>query len=358
MATNLITTIPSIASFPDLRELKFTTDLDKVVIAVREGGTEIYRTTIYAYEGVASLYDVGSLLELHMRTKTLSFVVFCVECYDEDETSLCEVAIPTVYCSYNMPLDVGRFASSNFLTTLRAKRTFTRSIELLSILHGQGEQAKINVQCVFINEQGKTETKTFLLLEKSWPDLGVECLVLKCDEIVARLVEAGSKCQSLLAYTIICGYRVMTYYVHSYSPDFAFTFKNCFNQDEILYTKAITTQKTSVERSVAVSKKIQTFYDQEIKQEYEVQTAPLTYEESKWAEQLLISHSVKLGVSDNLALLPSILITDSTYEISNSNADLNRIKFTWQYEDTTPYCDIVSTPDDRVHSDPFTIHFN
>lgn len=358
MATNLITTIPSIASFPDLRELKFTTDLDKVVIAVREGGTEIYRTTIYAYEGVASLYDVGSLLELHMRTKTLSFVVFCVECYDEDETSLCEVAIPTVYCLYNMPLDIGSFASANFLTTLRSKRTFPHSTELLSILHGQ-EQAKIIVQCVFVNAQGETETKQIILFDKTWTDLGVENLTIKYDEIVKQLEDAGNNCQSLLAYTVICGYRVMTYYVHSYTPDLAFTFKNCFNQDEILYTRAITTLKTSVDRSVAVSKSIQSFYDQETKQEYEVQTAPLTCEESKWVEQLLISHSVKLGISDNLSLLPSILITDSTYEISNSNADLNRIKFTWQYEDTTPYCDIVSSPgENRVHTDPFTIHYN
>ena len=66
MATSLITEIPVFVFSSQLREIEFSTDLDKVIITLEDGTTEIFRTTIYAYEGKASLINIVEVLENHM----------------------------------------------------------------------------------------------------------------------------------------------------------------------------------------------------------------------------------------------------------------------------------------------------
>ena len=46
-----------------------------------------------------------------------------------------------------------------------------------------------------------------------------------------------------------------------------------------------------------------------------------------------------------------ILITDFTCELSDSNTELNKVKFTWQFAETTPKLDVPTSP--GIYNDKF-----
>ena len=63
----------------------------------------------------------------------------------------------------------------------------------------------------------------------------------------------------------------------------------------------------------------------------EVETAPLPYDEAKWLSQMLTSKKVSRAMGDGT--FEEILISDITSEVSDSDKDLIRLKFSWKYAD-------------------------
>ena len=64
---------------------------------------------------------------------------------------------------------------------------------------------------------------------------------------------------------------------------------------------------------------------------HEVETAPLPYDEAKWLNQMLTSKLVKRPLDNET--IPQVLISDITSEVSDSDKDLIRLKFSWKYAD-------------------------
>ena len=62
-----------------------------------------------------------------------------------------------------------------------------------------------------------------------------------------------------------------------------------------------------------------------------METAPLPIDEAKWLNQMLTSNLVKHGMEDGT--FEDILISDITSEVTNSDKDLVRLKFSWKYAD-------------------------
>ena len=89
--------------------------------------------------------------------------------------------------------------------------------------------------------------------------------------------------------------------------------------------------KTEIDRSEAVCGEYTQYYDEKVKTKYEVETAPLSIDEAKWLNQMLTSNLVKHGMEDGT--FEDILISDITSEVSNSDKDLIRLKFSWKYAD-------------------------
>ena len=114
-------------------------------------------------------------------------------------------------------------------------------------------------------------------------------------------------------------------------PTDVFSFYNAFNIEERGYLYGATTIKTEIDRSEAVCGDYTQFYDEKVKTKYEVETAPLTIDEAKWLNQMLTSKLVKHSMEDGS--FEEILISDITSEVSNSDKDLIRLKFTWKYAD-------------------------
>lgn len=355
MATSLITEIPTFVYSSQLRDIRLATDLDRLIVALNDGETEVYRTTLYAFDGVVSIYDIRNVVELYMLDNDRSFTAFTFYYFDTDGNELGTFNLNTVYCSHIMGVEAGIFASYNFLTTLSSRRTSPHSTEYLSVLHEVG-QGEMKAYCVFIDGGGNTSAAVITLWGLGYDDIGVDTILIRYDDILQKLTEEGYIVDKLLAYTITWGSRSFTFYVHDFIPDVTFTFRNCFNVHETVSFSAVTTSKTKVDRSVAVARSLCSFYDQTTTKEYEVQSSALTMAEAEWIEQLFMSHCVRLGMASDSELLPVVLITDSSCEISDSNADLNRVKFSWQFQDKAPHNLNAgsSAPEDRIHQEQFT----
>lgn len=353
MATRLITEIPVLVFSSALQEIKFSTDLDKIVVGLFAGDTKIYSVTIYSFGGVASVYDLRSIIDLYMRKNDKTFTFFTVYYSDSNGTTLGNFNLNTLYCSISIPIDPGIFASHYFLTSLTSKRTCPHSTELLSILHG-AEDESLRAYCTFINNDNTTSS-AFIDIEKvTTSDIDVRTFVIKYDDIVSQLASAGYRVAKLIAYSIVLGKRSFSYYVIDATPDVCFTFKNAFGVPEIVMLNAITTTKSKVERSIAMVKSQYSFYDQTLEKTYDIQSSPLTEQETQWIEQLAMSLDVRKGIADDLSTLPSVLITESTIEMTDSNTEPNRIKATWRYADPLAHVNLIDIPSDRLHTEQFT----
>ena len=133
----------------------------------------------------------------------------------------------------------------------------------------------------------------------------------------------------VLSYSYNVGNRCFTYFVdRDFNPQQSFVFRNVFNIEELAFMEAVTVTKTETERSLATSHGVSMFYDQVDEQEHEVTTAPLTSEEAEWMAQLLLSHKVKRMMDGGV--LSEVLITDMTAEVTDSDVEHRRLKFTYR----------------------------
>lgn len=336
MATSLITEIPIFVFSSQIGDIELSTDQEKLIITLEAGTEEIYRSTFYAYDGVVTILKIREVIEDYMKRKDLSFCAFTMYYNTADGSNLGSFNLNTLYCSVVIGAEAGIFGSYNFLTTLTAKRVPPHTIDTLSFLHGQ-ESGSLKIHCIYEAETGEVGNITFTLKTITTGDIGVSSIQVSYDTIYLRLRLQGAKPSKLLSYSVEYNNRYFTYYVLDTVPDVVFTFKNCFNVVETAFFNAITTTKTKVNRSMAISLGEHLFYDQSVDKTYEVQTASLTADEAYWVEQLLFSHSVRLGTSTSIDSLPEVIISESECEIADNDEELNKVKFTWQYAKSAPH---------------------
>ena len=354
MATTLITEIPIFVFSSQLQEIEFETDLDRLVIVLSDGLKDIFTTTIYAYDGKASLINIVEVIESYMINTNQVFTAFTMYFNKADGTNVNSFNINTLYCSHIIKGDVATFATKHFLTTLPTMRVPRHTDTFLSFLHGQ-ESSFINTHCVFTDTDGNIQNKTISMRGLITDDIGVTTIPINYDAIVKLLKISVSNVDKVLSYTVEFNGRFCTYYVTDDTPNIAFSFKNCFNVDETIYLNAVTTTKTKVNRSMAISQGRHSFYDQTVDKTYEVETAPLTQAEAEWVEQLFMSHSVRLGTASDPDSLPKVIITESTCEIGDNDEQLHKVKFTWQFVEQRPHLHAqLNDSDSRI----FTTEYN
>lgn len=360
MATSFSTALPDLIFSTQLKELEYSTNLDIVTLSLcedKDWGTLIFSTTVYPVGGTAVFYDIASVVELYMQKKGYSSMRLTVELSDSASNSLIVWTKSVIYCKYFVQLDAKSFVSNNFLTTMSYKRTFRNSTEYLSIYSDAGS-LQIEANCIYRNNIGKTLSATISLAAVSFSQAESYTIALKYDDIVDNLKKNNFDAKKLLAYTVLCNGRAFTFYVQDVTPEVSFTFRNCFNVLETVSLSAVTTTKTKVERSIAVLSTMSCPYDLEVTKEYEVQSAPLTYDEAQWIEQLFMSPCVWLGADKSVEALPMVIVTDSTCEISDTNTDSNSVKFSWRFAEAEPHIHTMNMPDDRIHKEQFTHQYN
>ena len=147
MATKLITDIPVFVFSSQLREIEFETDLDRLVITLEDGLKEIFRTTIYAYEGKASLINIVEVLENHMIQNDQVVNAFTMYYRNANDTVIDFFSIITIFCSHYTSVSGSSVASHNFLSSLPVRRLPRNGIDYITLLHGQ-DSGTMKMHCV------------------------------------------------------------------------------------------------------------------------------------------------------------------------------------------------------------------
>ena len=358
MATKLITDIPVFVFSSQLREIEFETDLDRLVITIEDGLTEFFRTTIYAYDGKASLINIVEVIENYMINTDQVVNAFTMYYRKADNTVIDYFSIITIFCSHYTSANGGNVASYNFLSSLPVKRLPRNGIEYITLLHGQ-DSGTLKMHCVFATKDGSIDKVTIPLREVDTVDLGTITFKFDAPSFLNVVKSKYPSAVKLMSYTLEFNNRFSTTYITDEIPTISFTFKNCFNVEETIYLNAVTTTKTKVNRSMAISQGRHSFYDQSVDKTYEVETAPLTQAEAEWVEQLFMSHSVRLGVASDTSTLPKVIITESTCEIDDNDEQLHKVKFTWQFVEQRPHLHAqLNDSDSRIFTEPYNHVFD
>lgn len=313
-------------------------------------GYDILSERYYAYGGRVTLCDLGSLIEAEMRSSGLTATDFTLSVFTDTPGNKADSCVLHIlYCDrYTVASDIQKFLSENFLTTLSYRRIAPGSTQSLFFYAAQGESVAYTVVTQSRVGDSLRTTSTASDSGKTASSAGV----------VQINIEVPASAVSL---TVVCGQRSVTFFVDPVLDERnSFIFRNCFNVLDVAVFASVTTAKTDVDRSTAIINGRSQFYDQSATKTYEAETAPLTSDEAEWIDQLFTSHEVfrieaDATNPDDPFVLASVLITDSTCEIQDSDEKLNTVKFTWRYADNRPMVRLSASP--CIFTNPYNITY-
>lgn len=357
MATSFITSLPAACFSSALPDVRVTTDADFVVLTVRDAGNVlVVQLKSYPYGGVATFADLRSvvgqwLLKLELFARVFHFAVR--ENMAEQAEVECEADVLVAYCGYGLQgADFDAVVGQKFLTTLASKVIYPNVEETLSVLALPDTMMVMTVEGS-VKKNGVVDTFTYV--QKN-PDAGGSYTPMSYTLSLETLAESAGG--TPLFFTCKVSGRSFSFYAAKEQPPCVFRFRNAFNAIETAAFFGTTTARQEVEREEAVSGGTTSFYDENAVQSFEVETSALAPDFAAWLAQLFASPDVRLwqkGTSwDNL---PRILITESTYEISDSDTEQHRVKFTWRYADNTPQLAAALLPHDGIFTEPYNAQF-
>lgn len=315
-------------------EIVISTDRASVNVAVYYFHSVCFSTVLYPYSGKAGLRDIRSIIEQVIKEESYSCGQFLVYVSGGTENAS-SGEFNVVYSDIKQQYSADGFCNSYFLTTRTSFRISPLGCQRLSLYAKAGETYTGYTDCLVLPTGSSTpvvlqiadtvQRTAQMQAAVDYFDIQVELIQ---DAVYDNYPDMAGK---LIAFTVHRGNRAMTFYVTEEEPDKTFAFLNAFDCLEYAEIYGVTTAKQKVERSEAVCGRRHLFYDQENTQSFEVETAALTYEEAVWLQQMLSSR--KVIAQDLPGTNVEVLITESTAEISDSDDERNKIKFTWQLAD-------------------------
>ncbi len=362
-----ISAIPDTLLTCQLGDVSILTDHQYLNVEFATATEVLLSGKFYVTNSSVTLCDLRSLTELAIKATSFSVEKFYVRAmYDDEET---EAAFTAVYCDRDIDIyDVEPLFKNHFLTAAKSRRIAPNSFVFLSFFARKGERLTYHIFCDYILGTSKEERGSSVerghtsfvggLANFSAGEDNVQTLTVLCSEVQKRASEIEGTEVELVSFTVRCDNRAVSFFIDkSLSGLRCFFFRNAFNAPDLLYFPAVTTAKTSNDRSLAVLTDRSEFYDNTPKQEFEVQSGALTADECALAEQLFSADDVRVTYesqpddADFDALRP-ILITDFTCEMADLPEKANSVKFTWRYATNH------STLANPVHDDIFTNAYN
>ena len=356
----LSTQIPQLLFSSAIPDLAINTDGDgEVEIALTSDGSEVFVASYFPYNRQIKVFDLRSVVEMYMRENDSSLMDFAISATASSVThQLCSFKV--VYLEHRFDGDIAEFLRNNFLTNTSSKRTSEKAVEHLHFFLDAGEQTSIRYEIV--TRQGEEEPRLTVIKQQMVVPQTATIIMVEVSCLAIREMASLDEDTKLLAYSVHIGQRAFTYYVSQHEPQVMLYFRNAFNRFECCQLEAVTTQIAESDRSIAVTNRISTFYNQRNEKKYQVETAGLTYEQAQWIEQLFYSHDVRMGTRYGQEpgevvpqLLPKILITDFTCEIDDADGELNTVKFTYQFADRRTWLqtDYLTVDHDRIFTQEY-----
>ncbi len=353
----------------DIPDINIFTDHDYVDFRLLSGGYPLLEGRYYALNGKATVTDISSLVENYLAGNTDNpLAEFVVEASFDDDDELAEKEFTALYCNVATGMsDPADWLRQNFLTLTKSRRIAPDDFINLMWYASAKESLAFRVFATYVDAEGNRGTYSYVASGNGIVASGGEVfsqyiyLDQVCDKIKAA-TELSSV--TLLSVTAQCGDRSLTCFVDKSLADIVpFYYLNCFGVPEHISFPRTTTAKVKCDRSVATLSKTSQFYDVTTSKEYEVESGPLTADECLQVEQMFTSPLVRVPLTfggiifeTDFDALYTILITDFTSELSDSDEKLNSVKFTWRYADNRPKVNI--SEDSEVFDSNFNPTFN
>ena len=317
------------SSIPDIFKVSdFQGSSVYLAIYINRSEEPVFSTTLYAYGGQASIYDLRSIIENYMEAKQLVHAACSFRMQvDRNDFTLGEFTL--IYCKPQIQnADCKQFLQSHFLTP-HAVRLVPHDFQIdLQYIVFPGETGQCSTLFV-IQPEGESQpislSVSALPIASKQFDLCFEDL--NEDDLLAQLPQ-GTK-GKLLSVTLYRGARTFTLFFTDEPPTLTLYYYNAFNVYDTLYLTAQTKRKLSFDRSTAICCGQSSSYDDNTEVEYESETSALSYLQAKHVTYALQSHTLFL-ISPDYPSGTSILITDIESELSDATNANNHVKFKWK----------------------------
>lgn len=358
---------PDVVLSSDLPDITVFTDHDFVDVRLSAYGNVLLAGRYYALNGSARVSDISSLVEGFLAGNTdENLCEFNIEAFVGAE--IAEQSFTVLYCDKATGLyDPADWLRQNFLTLSPIRRLAPDSFINVSWYTTEKEGISFRVYATFLNDKGVRDTYFYV---HSGNGLiahinGIMSEYVYMDDVRQRVMEAKKLTSlTLLSVTVRCGERSATFFIDPALADVVpFYYLNCFGVVEQLPLQRITTEKLKTDRSIATLGSASRFYDVTTSKEYEVESAPLTSDECLQVEQLFTSPTVRIpfGIysvlyETDFDALATILITDFTSELSDTDEKPNSVKFTWRFAEIRPKVNIPTSP--GIFNDKFQPPFS
>lgn len=317
------------SSIPDIFKVSdFQGSSVYLAIYINRSEEPIFSTTLYAYGGQASIYDLRSIIESYMEEKSLVHAACSFRMQvDRNDFTLGEFTL--IYCKPQIQnADCKQFLQSHFLTP--------HAVRLVP------HDFQIDLQYfVFPDETGQCSTLFVIQPEGECQPISLSVSALPIaskqfdlcfedlneDDLLAQLPQ-GTK-GKLLSVTLYRGARTFTLFFTDEPPTLTLYYYNAFNVYDTLYLTAQTKRKLSFDRSTAICCGQSSSYDDNTEVEYESETSALSYLQAKHVTYALQSHTLFL-ISPDYPSGTSILITDIESELSDATTANCSVKLKWK----------------------------
>lgn len=340
-----------------------------VTLTASTGQLTILSERYYAYVGNVKLYDIGSLIEAEMQGSGLSYATFTLTV--GNGTAVHDsVTLNVLYCDrYTLCTNAEVFLAENFLTTLQHRRVAPGDTLSLDFFAKAGEslQASVTVRFRKVGSEVVWPPAHFTLNNgQTASATGVFQLNISQDYFISQFAASNLTKDfewEVVAMGVNVGQRAATLYLDRSLDGLrdTFLFRNAFNVWDAATLPAVTITKTAVDRSTAVVNGTSSFYNQKVTKTYETEIGPLTSDECEWLDQLATSHWVMRFVANpcedsDPVLLAPVLITDSDFEVSDTDEKPNSVKLTWRYADNRPAVALGASP--GIFRSPFNLPYS
>ena len=332
--TTLLTLSPFYLSSA-LPDLTWSTDQQEVHVRLyyQHTGNMLADVTLAASGSTVSLYETREIVERYMRAHALARLYPLQVMHEEEGYWQGDGALTVFFCEKNLVLPLvngspseSAWLESHFLSTRTTKvlPSDENAIEQLYFVQPQGTPGDPVLHANFIDGSG-TVANIDVTMQANWPVSSSNLYVCEFSiDSVKSAIPVATGCQQVLSIAVQVGDRIMEYFRPARKENLAFRFLNAFNVYESAYLCATVSRETEDGRKFALVAGKLEHYDRKPVTVYEVQTAPLSFEQASWIDQLITSPDVRL-LDDT-----PLIITDGKAECSNDNTKLNAAKFSFK----------------------------
>ena len=358
MAITINTTFSSIhlsSTLPE--EISITTDQECLEVSVYVNSSKVFSSVYYPYNQEIIVRDIRSIVETSMSEAKRIIATLKIEAkgtdtvmedvtYDEDgnihvsfgsDTSSPAVVssddITVIFCRYKTILSSETFLSDHFLTTQKSAVIPRNGSMKLSYFSSQRENNSISARIYYsllTNPNQILSIDSFLRTTPSEND-SISTVILSHAYLKSLVERVTNSTNKIYGVEYHVGARQFNLFFTDEQPSDTFNFLNVFNHLDTAYIFAATTTKTEIDHSEAVCGRHTQYYDESVKVKHEVETSPLTPQEASWLSEMLLSKYVTRQIDSFTSA--QVLISDISSEVSNSDKELIRLKFSWKYAD-------------------------